>query len=311
MRLVVFGSSIVSDLGNPIATSARPILASLAAMGHDAVFLEERSNPWLMALLQTRGLAPVRAFEAAYPTIQHRTYDIPRGLQWTVQFAQHVGTADVIVALPGSPEPVLDQIGAFHSASVVRAVSSGAASPHADLLLGPVGQRGGDATFGPAVAVRPALNGIRTDLAVVAYDAETGMAAANALLAFNPRLVDQTQEKLRGWSFVPEVDLPPWFERRETAVVAGNWRDPLTWARLLLPLASGCGAVAIGPGAKTITIPGVAAVENLSGLPAVIREFSHNDMVSPILDQFDASRQVRDLLGVLRQAYDQKRRARR
>jgi hypothetical protein len=310
MRIVVFGSSIVSDLGNPIATSTRPILARMIELGHDVVFLEERNNPWLVGLLKTRGLTSVHAFAAAHPMIQHRTYEIPRGLQWTVQFAQHVGTTDAIIALPGAPEPVFDQIGSFRSTSVVRGVFRGPASTDAEVFIGPVGQYGNGAVFGPAVAQRPPSHETRSGMAVVAYDAAIGAAAADALSGLNPLLVDQTAENLRGWSYLPETVLPSWFDHRAFVVIAGDWRDPMNWARLLLPMASGCRVAAVGPGAEAVAIPDLLVPSGLSQLHGAIRELSHNDTVSRIPEQFDASRQAVDLLGALRQVHEQKRRAR-
>ena len=116
LRIIFFGSSIVSDWRNPLATSARPILAALVGMGHDVLFLEERRNQWLMGIVKTRGLGPERAFSAAYPTIHHRTYDLPRpGNARRVWFAQQVGTADAIIGLPGTPQAVIDEISAFNS----------------------------------------------------------------------------------------------------------------------------------------------------------------------------------------------------
>lgn len=314
MRLVVFGSSIVSDWRNPIATSARPILSSLVAMGEDVLFLEERNNPWLVGLLKTRGLAPVRAFDAAYPDLQHRTYDPPRGRQRSIQFAQQVGTADAIVALPGTPEPVLAEIGTFHSPSVVRAVPFDAALTEADLRLGSLDQAGCDAVFGPAVPVQPPpSNGERSAAVVVAYDAAAGGAVAAAMADLRPLLVDQTDEGLQGWEYIPEVVLPEWFGRCRTAAVVGDWRDELAWARLLLPLASGCRVVAIGPGSERVAveIPGVTAAGAVSQVAELIRACFPNDMQSLIPQRFDASRQADALLGVLSRVHDEKRRARR
>ena len=311
MRLVVFGSSIVSDWQNPIATSARPILSELTRMGHDVLFLEERNNPWLVGLLKARGMAPIRAFDAVYPEIQHRTYDLPRGIQRTVTFAQHVGTADAILALPGTPKPVLEEINAFRSPSVVRAVHADAGSCDAEITLRSFGKTDCDAVFGPAVATRASSSRGRTAVALVAYDTTIGILARESLSELNSMLLDQTRETIAGWNYAPEVNLPNWYEERQTVVVASDWRDRLSWARLLLPMASGCRVIAIGPGATTVSIPGLAAVDDVSQLSATVCEFFHDDTVSQIAEEFDASRHADNIIGVLRRIHDEKRRARR
>ena len=65
LRIVMFGQSIVSEVGNPRATTSRAICRSLIAAGHDVTFLEDRRNPALVAQLKTVGAGPLR--DAAAP----------------------------------------------------------------------------------------------------------------------------------------------------------------------------------------------------------------------------------------------------
>ena len=311
MRLIVFGSSIVSDWRNPLATSARPILANLIAQGHDVLFLEERNNLWLVELLRARGMAPVRAFEAAYPTLQHRSYDIPRGYQRTVEFAQHVGSADAIVALPGTPVAILEEVALFRSRSVVRAVHVDLGDVEAELRLGSVGQPGIDAVLGPAVERTAVDCAIRSEIAVIAYDEALADTTLDAVRDLDPIFVNQASPQRAAGMNTPEVELPGVFARCHTVIVAGDWLDPLAWARLLLPRASGCRTIAVGPGAESAESTGVIAIRDVSQLADLVRKSPHEADSSPLPDRFAASIQARELIGVLRHAHDAKRLARR
>ena len=311
MRIVVFGSSIVSDWRNPIATSARPVLAAMVDLGHDVVFLEERHNAWRAGMLQAHGLAPLRAFDATYPELQHRTYDPPRRSQRSVAFAQQVGTADAILALPGTPDSVLEDFGAFRSRSVVRAVHLDAGAVECEVTLGPAGGKGVDAIFAPAVCLRAVSRRPRSSLAIVAYDGDAGLRASDALRDMNPALIDQSGARSMGWPYVPEVELPNWFEQHDIAVITGEWSDPLSWVRALLPLASGCRVIAVGVGAESIRVSGISAIDHVPDLAAMVREFPHKVAAASPPPEFEAYRQAMLMIDVLRHAGDEKRRARR
>jgi hypothetical protein len=135
LRLVVFGSSIVSDWRNPDAVAWRALLLELTRAGHDAVFLEERNNRWRVGLLKEHGSQGFREFESRFPEIMHRTYDPPVGSQRGAWFAQLVGTADAIMVLPGAPSYVIDQFNAFDSDSVVRVADESLSAADADVTI--------------------------------------------------------------------------------------------------------------------------------------------------------------------------------
>ena len=55
LRFVLAGPSIVSDWGNPAATTNRAVMTALIELGHEATYLEPRHDPALVALLKARG----------------------------------------------------------------------------------------------------------------------------------------------------------------------------------------------------------------------------------------------------------------
>lgn len=311
LRIVIFGSSIVSDWRNPLATSARAIVAALTLAGHDTLFLEERNNQWLVGLLKARGMAPARAFSAAYPVIQHRTYDLPRGRQPGVWFAQLVGTADAILALPGTPSLVLDQIADFHSQSVVRGVDAELDMSEADFIIGRASESETEVVFGPAVnvAARPAPS--RSGIALIAYEPEHAETVRQGISGLDPVLIDEAPTQIGGWTYEPGVVLARVYDRCAVAVVVGDWRDRLTWARALLPAASGCRVIALGLGGNDLDILGITGLDDAGALRDVVCEFSHDASQSRIPEQFDASRQSRLLIDAIIQIQAEKRRTRR
>ena len=124
LRFIVFGESLVSDIGNPIATSARSILDALAGAGHEVTFLEERGNDACIRLLKLRGSRALRGFGARFPGIQHRTYDLPRGWERTVWVGREAGTADAVIALPGTQLPCYSKLLHSHHATLSASSTS-------------------------------------------------------------------------------------------------------------------------------------------------------------------------------------------
>lgn len=218
LRLVVFSQSIVSDIGNPQATTVRAMCQAFAEAGHDVTHLEQRGNPALMQMLKTRGYAPMRAFNERYPLIRYRQYDLLAGAERAVWFGREIATADVVVAYPGTPDEVLAELEARDSVSVVR-FWPGAVGRMRELL--PLWTE-------PAVLTRSAPSP-RDDQLIVAYD--------------NVVAIDRP-----GWTslcvgsagssrapFVPEVLIEDRYQRTRT-VAMGAEEDV---ARALLPVANG------------------------------------------------------------------------
>jgi DNA-binding IclR family transcriptional regulator len=79
LRFAIFGTSLVSDYGNPLATTVRAIMRALMARGHEVTFLEERRNQPTLALLRDRGAAPMRLTSAIGPTSCPQAPSSPSG----------------------------------------------------------------------------------------------------------------------------------------------------------------------------------------------------------------------------------------
>ena len=263
LRLVLFGASVVSDWGNPAATTWRALLRALAAAGHDAVFLEPRHNGPTVGLLRARGASAVRAVADRLPDLRYRTYDLPAGLERSVWFGREVATADAALVADEAPAGLIEELAAYRTPRLVSLVhvSGEPARPlvgRFDLVLAPLGTGPpGALPLGPCVMPDPAANatGIGRDgLVVVAYgDAEVARLAAERLAPARPTLVSAGDVAGSGWAFVPEVELGELYRRSRLAVVVPGDGGPLGGARALLPLANGCPAVALGdPGAPLL-----------------------------------------------------------
>src|SRR4029079_13727855 len=159
LRLVVFSESIISDIGNPLATTVRAMCQAFADLGHDVTHLEERGNPALTRMLETRGYAPMRAFNERYPLIRYRQYELPAGVERAVWLGREVATIDAIVAYPGTPLEVIDELERRDNPLLVR-FRPGAEPGIRELM--PLWTQ-------PAVLTRVAP-GTRDALTVVAYD---------------------------------------------------------------------------------------------------------------------------------------------
>ena len=250
LRFIVFGESLVSDIGNPIATSARSILDALAGAGHEVTFLEERGNDACIRLLKLRGSRALRGFGARFPGIQHRTYDLPRGWERTVWVGREAGTADAVIALPGTPASLLLEIASLPSRHIVRFIDESFDIEHDGLRLVRAKNEGleSDIPFGPAASRLNADHVRSPRLLVVAYD-DPGLATriAERFAALDPLLVTTGLVDLPGWEYVPETELPDLYSRHERAIVATD--DGTGWAavRQLLPLASGCIPIPVQP----------------------------------------------------------------
>jgi hypothetical protein len=256
LRLAVFGESIVSDWGNPAATTWRALLRTLTAAGHDAVFFERRRNRATVELLRARGAEPLRAFAARYPDLHYRTYDLPRGLERSVWFGKEIATLDAVVVLDTAPAEIVDELRAYRTPRLLRLLHQtgtadlGALAADFDLLLTSQSAPDGDAlAIGPAVET-PVVQLVspRSGVLVVAYDdpLQADATAAN-LGSLATRLITPGALALP-WEFVPEVALPDLFRAAEVAVVVTSDVSPLAAARFALPLASGCPVLAVRGG---------------------------------------------------------------
>jgi len=243
LRFVVFGESIVSDVGNPVATSARAVLAALAEEGHEVTFQEERGNAAYLRLLKLHGSRGARGFAARYPRVQCRTYDLPRGWERTVWVGREAGTADAVIALPGTPPSLLLELTALPSRHIVRFIDESLDIEHDGFRLVRAQNPASDleTPFGPAVQYTSRDLHRHTRPVVVAYDDMTSaLRVVSQLSAGNPLLITSGLVVQPGWDYVPEIELPDIYSQHETAIVVADDDSRWALARHLLPIASGC-----------------------------------------------------------------------
>jgi len=218
LRLVIFSQSIISDIGNPQATTTRAMCQAFAEAGHDVTHLEQRGNPALMRMLKTRGYAPMRAFNVRYPSIRYRQYDLLAGAERAVWFGRETAIADAVVAYPDTPDEVISELESRDTVNVLR-FWPGAGDQLSELL---------PLWTDPAVLTREP-SAPRDDYCVVAYD--------------DPNSVDRpgwphiTAGSLVGpdWSYVPEVLIEKRYQHSLTVALD----DSVELARALLPVANG------------------------------------------------------------------------
>ena len=145
-------------------------------LGCDVTHLEERGNPDLKRMLETRGYAPMRAFNLAYPRIRYRQYEVPKGIHRSVWFARELGTADAVVVWPGSPEPVMEELRGFRVPQVVRFW------PEGDDLPG-VNARWFDPAVCPSVQVPTVATPLASDVTVGVETRPPPLTTANVTVA--------------------------------------------------------------------------------------------------------------------------------
>ncbi len=76
MRFVIFTHSLISDWNHGNAHFLRGVATDLVAAGHDVRIFEPRDGWSLWNVVKEHGTAPIREFEAAYPTIRSQFYEL-------------------------------------------------------------------------------------------------------------------------------------------------------------------------------------------------------------------------------------------
>lgn len=259
LRFVFAGTSIVSDWGNPAATTNRAVMTALIELGHEATFLEPRHDASLIGLLKARGSEPVRAFLAAYPKLQYRTVDLPATFQASSWAGQFLATASASVALIGCPEVVADGFRQFEEAGV-RYFQEETDSGRSMLKHG-LDERT-VTSYQPAVLPRE-WNQPRHGSLLVAYDdAELARQIAEVVQP-DTRIVSGKAE-LPDWEWVPEVDLPERYGRAARVVIVdGN--DEIAPVRVWLPRANGATAWGVASGEATADLGDVVVALDAIG----------------------------------------------
>jgi hypothetical protein len=304
LRFVWIGESIVSDLGNPAATTSRAILRALAQVGHHAVFLEERGNRPTTDMLRTHGAAPLRAFNRQFPDIMYRTYELPEGRERSVWLGRELSVADVVVVQDTAPAGVIDAIRQGTAPHIVRVAQRTMENDppfDADLVLAPIGADGGH-PLGPAVsAAGPARRASRNGVIVAAYDnVPLASAIAERLAPLAPALVSSGPPATLGIPCIPEVDLFARYADYAAAVVIAAGAKPLAAARALLPVGAGCVTFVAGdfparPTAELLGIEFVAEASVLAQVTQRVESISRGNLPR-IPPQFDAAVQADQLV---------------
>ena len=240
LRLVVLSESIISDIGNPMATTVRAMCQAFADLGHDVTHLEERGNGALARMLETRGYAPMRAFNERYPLIRYRQYELPAGAERAVWLGREVATVDAVVAYPGTPLGVIDELDRRDNPRLVRFLPG--ADPDIRELM-PLWTE-------PAVLTRSAP-GTRDACVVVAYDDRVHF-DRDGWEGISAGLADGS-----GWEYVPEVLIEDRYQRAQTVAML----DTADLARKLLPVANGAATELIDQNGRTIEI--------ITGIPPI------------------------------------------
>lgn len=304
LRFVWFGESIVSDLGNPAATTSRALLRALGRLGHHAVFLEERGNRPTTELLRTHGAAPLRAFNREFPDIAYRTYDLPAGRERFVWLGRELSVADVVIVQDTTPASVIDVIRqgtAPHVVRVVQLTTERVPPVDADLVVAPIGSDAGQ-PLGPAIWTgNPTHPPPKNGVIVVAYgDLPLATALAERLAPLAPALVSAGPPVTPGIRYVPEADLRARYADYAVAIVVGAGGQPLAAARALLPVSAGCVTFVAGdvPSAPSTTALGVEPVHEETVLERVTHgiEAISQGLTPRVPPQFDAAAQTEQLV---------------
>lgn len=264
-RLLVFGESIRSDFGNPLASSWRALLVALTRAGHDITFVEPRRSDSLASLLRHRGARPLRQFSERYPEIQYRTLELPRGRELDLWLARELALVDAVIVLDNALPQVLDLVGRYDEPRLVRIEQLGggtAASspPRLPIAAWPVStdlpSASGHLHLGPAVdtslAVPPAgISGDRR-IAVLAWDAEEQELASRVREQARRSSQDVRSFSLgtiggEGWRPITELDLASALDGIDLAIVVSDTarHGPESGVRSLLPWSLGVPGVTV------------------------------------------------------------------
>jgi hypothetical protein len=272
IRFVLLGESLVSDWGNPAATTIRAVMRELDALGHQAMFLEPRGNAPTLGLLRARGGSPLSAFSNQFPELQYRTVEMPAGLEGVIWLAREFGVADAAVVMDTAPDAVFAAIPSPKPAHLVRIAyltrPDGPRFP-AEITLDATDLERG-VPFGPAVSRHSTPSAeTRGGVLLVAYDnQELATRASRGLSGVPGRRVSAGSVEGAGWDFVPEVDLPELYRLTSIAVLADPFDQPMSLARALLPLAAGCLVVTLADRDSIPAILGIVSttVEQLASI---------------------------------------------
>jgi hypothetical protein len=221
LRFVLYSPSIVSEFGNPQATTVRALAAALIDQGHDVAHNELRNNEHVVTLLEARGAEPLRRFNAIYPLLRYGYFEPSAGNLRRVRFSREIGTADAVIAFPDTEEGMMQEVVELDSSRTVGI------HPQSEVVLdGPLLD-----LFDPAVLPEQGASE-RVGTIAVAYDTP-----------FESGSVDRTvvagAASLPNADPVAEIDLPLIYRTVQAVRMSEADTAGLALARALLPVAYG------------------------------------------------------------------------
>lgn len=263
LRLTIIAPSIVSDIGNPLATTLRAVTRALIRLGHEVTVWEERRNQPLRQAMALHGAAPMRAFYECYPDIPYRTYELPSQREMALWLSFQVAISDAVLALRGVPEPLWRVLGDFDASPAVKLMEAAPTrdGQSIDLVTDLSRHDSERVSFGPAVLPEPSTGESRSGELVVIYDEnDIDDQEQEALLAQGCRFVRSGAWQSSSIEYVPEVDLKILYQITAAVRVTGAGDAPAAIARQLLPVAAGCAGLSQAAG--ECPLPGPLPVAN-------------------------------------------------
>ncbi|CAN5766410.1 hypothetical protein BH23CHL5_BH23CHL5_04990 [soil metagenome] len=246
MRFVCFGASIVSEIGNPKATSSRAFLSSLAHRGHQVVFLEKRLNSHFVRTLHIHGTRGLAEYDRNFPEVPYRTYDIPSARELEVWLGRESSTADALILLQGTPQAILDGVSKLNAPHLVRLSENIAPDGTSTLIAS-----GGSSERLPPIQFAPAVIAAETGSLhrpvqhlVVLYD-QSGLDDKVAEMLPNAMVLSVCGDGASEYQRVTEAELPEWYSRTRVVVILDEAGPGVDQSRYLLPAANGARAVLV------------------------------------------------------------------
>lgn len=140
---VFFVRSVLSDVENPACSVLRAFGETLVAAGQEVLFLEERGNPAVVALLRQQGARALTAFAHDHPQLRYHTYERRFGADLVEWLGRTLATADIAVVELGVDATLAGWVGALtrpHLQTYLLDIvdSPEAAVWRAHLIAGPV-----------------------------------------------------------------------------------------------------------------------------------------------------------------------------
>jgi len=110
VRFVIFTHSLVSDWNHGNAHFLRGVASDLVHRGNEVRIFEPRNGWSLRNLVAEHGTEPIAGFEAAYPDIRSRFYDLAE-----LDVALPLDGADVVLVHEWNEHDLVKRIGEFHA----------------------------------------------------------------------------------------------------------------------------------------------------------------------------------------------------